>query len=105
MRPDPELSSPSANVVVTATGTKPDALPVLILGAGVTGIGVTRIFGRLHVPTYTVCPGSDLLATCRWFRSVRGFEKEPPRPSCLRTFLETIDVPAAVLMPCADDWA
>jgi len=79
-------------------------VPVLALGGGLTLSGVIRSFGRAQLPVYCVCPKHDVAAYSRWYR-------EPPlsgvsdlKPLDLETFLRTLPLDKAVLMPCSDDW-
>jgi D-aspartate ligase len=102
---DVKVQSYGANIIPKRNRSQTEQIPVLVLGASVTGIGVARVFGRSRIPLYTICSGSELLGKSRWYRPVKGFEKKPPDASNLREFLEALDIPTAVLMPCADDWA
>ncbi len=81
-----------------------DPVPILALGGGVTGVGVLRCLGRRALPVYSICAnaGFDFAHHSRWYRELPGHPKV--RPPDLATFLETLALEQAVLMPCADDW-
>jgi predicted ATP-grasp superfamily ATP-dependent carboligase len=80
------------------------AVPVIALGGGVTLIGVLRILGRAEIPTFAVCPKSDLATLSRWYRALPG-KVASVHASALPVLLESLSVERAVLLPCADDWA
>lgn len=78
--------------------------PVLVLGGGVTGLGVLRAFGRRGVPAHLVAPAGDLAWRSRYARAVPG----PPRAADeagLPGYLDPLPFDRAVLMPCSDGWA
>lgn len=52
-----------------------------------------------------MCEPSELLASSRWYRPLPEAVGRYPEPHELPDFLESLSLPRAVLMPCADDWA
>jgi D-aspartate ligase len=80
------------------------AIPVLILGAGLTALGVVRAFGRKRTPTYIVSNEADdaLIRFSRWFRPVA--QRNQATPETLLAFLDNGSLEQAVLMPCTDPW-
>ena len=80
------------------------AIPVLVLGGGVSGLGVLRAFARRRIPTYLVAPPGDLAWRSRHARSVSG-KRDIPASVDLPSFLERLGLARAVLLPCSDAWA
>jgi len=81
-----------------------DTPPVLILGNGITALGVVRILARNNIPAFVTEPSDPLLKRSRWFRqlpSACGRIAEEP----LSEWLERLPISRAVLMPCSDHWA
>ncbi len=81
-----------------------DEPPVLILGSGITALGVQRVLGRGRIPYYTVTRDDRLLRRSRWFRPLPG-QPGQPEPDRLTDWLEDLDLDRAVLLPCSDEWA
>ncbi len=95
----PRCTSPPLELVA-----KQPQVPMLVLGGGVTMVGVLRILGRAHLPLYSICDRNDLATRSRWYR-------EPPlhgagdlSPDDLPAFLRLLPFNRAVLLPCTDDW-
>jgi D-aspartate ligase len=88
---------------MTAAPSRP-TIPVLILGTGVTALGVVRAFGRKGIPTYLMNNEAHEAVTrfSRWFRSV--VQRNRTTPETLLGFLENGSLEQAVLMPCSDPW-
>ena len=78
--------------------------PVLILGSGLTALGVLRSLGPLGLPTYSVCESGDLVTKSRWYRPAPKFQNRIPGPSELTVYLETLPFQKIVLIPCSDHW-
>lgn len=78
--------------------------PVLVLGSGLTALGVIRTFARTRIPTMVVASGDDPVRHSRWFRAAPGFHG-PMEESALSSYLERLPLESAVLMPCSDAWA
>jgi len=79
-------------------------VPVLILGTGLTALGVMRAFGRKGIPTYLMSNEADnsLIRFSRWFRPA-GQRNQATRERLLE-FLDNGSLEQAVLMPCSDPW-
>lgn len=77
-------------------------VPAIVLGSGVTALGVIRSLGRRGVGTYGSDPSDPLLRASRWFRAPPG---QPLRSDDrLDRWLRGSSIPTAVLIPCSDDW-
>jgi predicted ATP-grasp superfamily ATP-dependent carboligase len=80
-------------------------IPVLVLGTGVTVLGVVRSLGRAGIPAYCTCPPGDFAAHSRWSHRARaGFEEFSPVEDLI-AFLESSRFERIMLMPCSDWWA
>jgi predicted ATP-grasp superfamily ATP-dependent carboligase len=77
----------------------------LVLGDGITALGVIRSFGRAKIPLCLVCPRGDLPTKSRWYRPAPLFSNRIPSPSELADYLSGLAIRRAVLVPCSDDWA
>ena len=77
--------------------------PVLVLGSGLTPIGVMRSLHRAGIPTYDFDVRHDIEHHSRWYRPapLRGDLHEP----VLEELLDALELESAVLMPCSDHWA
>ena len=78
--------------------------PVLILGTGLTALGVLRSLGRAGVKAYSVCGNDELAAASRWFQQAPLFRERIPAPNELAQYLRSLPISTSVLMPCSDDW-
>jgi predicted ATP-grasp superfamily ATP-dependent carboligase len=77
--------------------------PVLILGGGLTALGVLRLLGRRGVDAYVWPPATDFVRHSRWYRTA-------PVPADaagddLPGLLDRVGLDRAVLMPVGDSWA
>lgn len=79
-------------------------VPVVVLGGGVTGLGVLRAFARRGMPAYLVAPRGDLAWRSRYARRAPGTAGSG-REEELPAFLSGTRLERAVLVPCSDDWA
>lgn len=80
------------------------AAPVLVLGGGVTGLGVLRAFGRRGVPAHLVAPAGDLAWRSRFARTVPGAPRAAEEAE-LPGYLTALPFDRVVLLPCSDGWA
>ncbi|MFW6193457.1 MAG: hypothetical protein ACOC83_08210, partial [Gemmatimonadota bacterium] len=81
-------------------------LPVLVLGRGVTALGVIRTLGRRGVRAYLVSENPGVLARSRWYRAPPPGTGPLPTPDTLTERLESgVGLDEAVLIPCSDTWA
>lgn len=78
-----------------------DRPPVIVLGSGVTALGVVRILARGGLNPIVAEPSDPLLRRSRWFQRF-----EDPIPSfdgrSLADWLVQLPVERAVLLPCSD---
>lgn len=79
---------------------EPDAIPAVVLGSGITALGVTRVLRRSGVPVYAAAARPENLRHSRFFRPVPGPPLEPGAP--LADWLSRLPLERAVLMPCSD---
>ncbi|MCK4656954.1 MAG: hypothetical protein KAT85_07960, partial [candidate division Zixibacteria bacterium] len=82
-----------------------DKVPVIILGDGLTALGVLRCFGRAGVPAYCVSDDFGILVWSRYFRSIHENPMSVSHPDQLASFLDRLPFEQCVLVPCADNWA
>lgn len=77
--------------------------PVLILGGGLTALGVLRLLGRRGIEAYVWPPATDFVRHSRWYRAA------PIQPGADGTdpvaVLQAVRLPRAVLVPVSDAWA
>jgi D-aspartate ligase len=78
--------------------------PVLVLGSGLTGIGVIRSLGRAGHQVYSICGPHELPTRSRWCLPIPKTWNPATSPAELATYLSQLPLPHAVLIPCSDDW-
>jgi len=78
-------------------------MPVLVLGGGITGLGVLRILARAGIPSYLAAGPDDLAFQSRHARAAPGSSLDGARRD-LRRWLADSPLPRAVLIPCSDHW-
>jgi D-aspartate ligase len=81
------------------------SVPAVVLGSGITALGVVRSLGRRGITPYLVCRAGDFAGRSRWRRSLRSEIAESAEPRPLATWLEQLDLERAVLVPCTDLWS
>lgn len=75
--------------------------PVIVLGVGITALGVLRTLARGGITTLVAETADPLLRHSRWFRPLpRG--TPPIGTSPLDAWLSALPLERAVLMPCSD---
>jgi len=79
-------------------------IPVLVLGTGLTALGVIRSFGRAGIPVFCLSEDIGIVARSKWFMRPAGNHKIVTTPDQLPAFLEQLPFSSAVLMPCSDAW-
>jgi len=88
---------------VIATKASHEKPPVLILGTGITVLGLVRSLGMAGIPSYCLSKNPEIEAYSRWYRTLPESELiaegEP-----LNSFLENVNIGKAVLIPCNDHW-
>ena len=78
-------------------------VPVLVLGKGMTALGVVRVLGRRGVPLFVAGTGQDIVTRSRWYRPLPGGPLA--RGANLAERLASVDAERMVLLPCSDGWA
>lgn len=79
--------------------------PAIILGFGVTSLGVLRVMSRAGIPVYVVCPPGDVMTYSKWFRPLELPSINGAVPEMTLDNLAALPFSRAVLMPCSDDTA
>jgi D-aspartate ligase len=79
-------------------------VPALILGSGLTGLGVLRLLASHAVPTYSVDARRDMITRSRWYRPAPRLLEETPDSGRLADYLDSLALGRAVLIPCSDAW-
>ena len=80
-------------------------LPVIVLGGGITGLGVLRIIARNRIPGWLVAPPADLAFASRHAQAPPApGDGAPPAQSDLAGYLGALPIPSAVLIPASDAW-
>lgn len=75
---------------------------VLVLGRGITALGVVRSLGRLGLRAYLVGSDHGFERRSRFYREL---EELPPTEATLGSFLRGTRHGSMVLLPCSDEWA
>lgn len=83
-----------------------DRIPVLLLGRGITALGVLRELVPWGVDTYGISPKSDFASRSRWYQPLpdRVGETAAPTTESLERLLDESKLESAVIMPCSDHW-
>lgn len=79
-------------------------VPALVLGSGVTGLGVLRSLGRENIPVHYAADTRDFSHHSRFAQVVETGLSEFSSAAELGAALERIDFPRMVLIPCSDSW-
>lgn len=103
--PKNAASDTEAPALPEQAGAAPSVpIPVLVLGRGLTMLGVMRSLGRARVPMYTICDTQDFTSLSRWYREAPPTGSAHVGPQQLANFLRDLPLSRGVLMPCTDDW-
>lgn len=81
----------------------PSALPVVLLGGGVSTLGAQRTLGRAGHTAYVAGQLQAMNRRTRWHRELP--DPHPREPDELPAWLDRLSLDRAVLLPCSDDWA
>jgi len=100
-----EPTAPRRHNGVVATALPTPRLPVLIFGTHIAALGVLRTLAKRGVPTQVVDAGPNIIMRSRWYRPAERTLPESPDSRALAAFLDSLELPRAVLMPCSDQWA
>jgi predicted ATP-grasp superfamily ATP-dependent carboligase len=80
-------------------------VPVIVLGTGLTGLGVQRSLGSAGIKTLLVDDTKGMARRSRWARNSVLEHAESSDPEPLEVFLRTLPIERAVLIACSDNWA
>jgi len=83
----------------------PSDVPVIVLGPGLTALGVQRSLGRVGVETFLVDDTNSMARWSRWARNRVIEHPESRDPEALQALLERLPMERAVLIACSDKWA
>lgn len=83
-----------------AMGKSQYDVPVLVMGAGITALGVTRILGRQGIPMFHTDTSDEVLRRSRWYREAPW--RETGSGLSLSTLLGRSGQARMMLMPCSD---
>lgn len=76
-------------------------IPALVVGSGITALGVIRTLGQAGIPVLVAGGASDGNRFSRWYREAGGWESGTIW-SDLADFLKSGHLEGAVLIPCSD---
>ncbi len=79
-------------------------MPALVLGGGITGLGVLRILARAGIPSLLLAGPDDLAFQSRHARPVPGGGNVDLARADLGAWLKGSAIERAVLIPCSDHW-
>ena len=79
--------------------------PALVLGAGITALGVVRALGRRGVKVAVLGPRGDLAAHSRYAAAIRDPGALRAAEADLAHWLHRSHLGRLVLVPCSDRWA
>lgn len=77
-------------------------LPALVLGSGITALGVVRALGRKGVQTFSASATPGVEKRSRWYQEAPGLHSGELRVS-LAEYLGGSPLDRAVLVPCSDE--
>ncbi len=81
------------------------AEPVIILGTGLTALGVQRSLAAVGVETFLVDDSKGIARRSRWARGHVIDHTESTDPMPLEALLDGLPMKRAVLMACSDNWS
>jgi D-aspartate ligase len=81
-----------------------DPTPVLVLGGGLTVLGVIRTLGRAGIPAFVVNQRRDVVRTSRWYRPAPPTRTGVAPHDGLARLLDDLPLERAVILPCSDHW-
>ena len=79
------------------------SIPAIVLGSGITPLGVLRILRRAGIPTYLAEGADPLLKRSRWYRPLPSQDMQRTNEP-IESWLERLPFERAVLIPCSDRW-
>ena len=78
-------------------------VPAIVLGSGITLLATIRCLGRRGVVSLCPCKAAMTEDRSRWFHPLGAGEPITEKDN-LETFLNSIAIQKAVLIPCSDQW-
>jgi predicted ATP-grasp superfamily ATP-dependent carboligase len=89
--------------LISTPRSGPGDVPALILGNGITALGVQRILADARLPYFSVEKDDPFVVRSRYYRPLphAGARVEPEN---IDTWLSRLPLSRAVLIPCADAW-
>ena len=104
-----EASHDALSIVNAPVAAQTTNVPVLVLGEGITPLGVVRAFARQGIPVYGACGAHDLLRRSRFYRDLPGYEPAPrglrAEPTAIAQAVERSGLPRVVLCACSDQFS
>jgi D-aspartate ligase len=85
-------------------GSHSKIIPALVLGSGITALGVARSLGRENIPVFYPCHGGDIASHSRWLRQISASLDDFSSPKQLTAFLKGLPFEKMVVFPCSDSW-
>ena len=82
-----------------------DYIPSLVLGSGITALGVIRCLGREHIPVYYSRFARDLASHSRWCHLIPNSLDRFLENQHLSEFLKGLPYERMVIFPCSDSLA
>jgi D-aspartate ligase len=79
-------------------------MPAVILGAHVSALAALRLLSRRGIPCHVIDDTDNVITRSRWYRPTQPRLAESADADALATALRSMDLPAAVLIPCSDQW-
>ncbi len=78
-----------------------EAPPALVLGSGLTALGVVRSLGWAGIPAYAVSERLGFVGASRWCHRPKT---RLPRYAPLKPYLDRLPFDSGVIFACSDDW-
>ncbi len=79
-------------------------IPALIIGSGITALGVIRSLAQKGIETYYITSNKDFVRYNRWSKPIYRELSDFPNTDELSKLLNGIDIDKAVLFPCSDNY-
>ena len=77
-------------------------IPAIVLGGGITALGVVRSLAKYKIPTFLISSRSEYVGYSRGVTQIKCDLNEFPSPDELSTILNRLDLEKSVLFPCSD---
>lgn len=90
---------------MTALSGESAAPSAIVLGTGLTALGVLRCLARAGIPSVCASSEPDFESRSRWYRAASHRVSAWATLDELRAALEASGIRSGVLIPCSDHWA